>query len=129
MPFYRYNPTTYKTLQRDRQRAFKVMSNPTPQLIKCLQGSASILSGLVKINGIVARLIKWQQKLNKKRHFWLINNCKKALLANEKALLTKNLLCKISTNLLKRIKRKTPFLGGRFLYRLRIKPRYAEAKI
>lgn len=129
MPFYRYNPPTYKTLQRDRQRAFKMMSNLTPQPIKGLQGSASILSGLIKINGIMPRLLKWQQNLHKKRHFWLINNCKKALLTNEKALLAKNLLCKISTNLLKRIKRKTPFLGGRFLYRLRIKPRYAEAKI
>ena len=129
MPFYRYNPTTYKTLQRDQQRAFKVISSPTPQLIKGLQGSTSILGGLIKINGIVASPTKRQQKLNKKRHFCLINNCKKALLFNEKALLFKNLLYKISTNLLKRIKRKTPFLGGRFLYGLKIKPRYAEAMI
>lgn len=129
MPFYRYNHPTYKTLQRDRQRAFKMMSDPTPQPIKGLQRSASILSGFIKINGIMPRLLKWQQNLQKKRHFWLINNCKKALLTNEKALLTKNLLYKINANLLKRIKRKTPFLGGRFLYRLRIKPRYAKAII
>ena len=58
-----------------------------------------------------------------------MNNLKKALLTNEKALLAKKLLCKINANLLKELKRKTPFLGGRFLYRLRIKPRYAEVII
>lgn len=121
MPFYRFNP---QVLQRDQHRAFKVLKNQTPQPTRGLQRSASILSVLIKINGIMPRFLKGQQNLQKKRHFCLKNKYKKALLFNKKALLFKNLLCKINANLLKRIKRKTPFLGGRFLYRLRIKPRY-----
>jgi hypothetical protein len=114
MPILPKNPQVVKSLQIDRPRAFRVMSEPTPQLIKGLQRWASILRCLIKINGIVPSHTKRHLKVDEKRHFCLKVFCKKALLFNEKALLIKKFILKNHTNYLKRIKNKNALNGRAF---------------
>lgn len=114
MPILPKNPQVVKSLQRDLLKTSKVATTRTPQLIKGLQRSASILRCLIKINGIKPSHTKRHLKVGEKRHFCLKDFCKKALLFNEKALLFKNLLLKNYTNYLKRIKNKNALNGRAF---------------
>ena len=126
MPFYRDSQQFIRDLQRDQATAFNKASDLTPLPTGVLQRSASVLSGFLKINGFVPRLRKRLLKVDEKRHFWLTNNLKKALLANKKALLANKLLCKINANLLKELKEKRPVLTGVLLIGLKLRPRYTK---
>lgn len=121
MPFLPNNPLFYKSLQSDQRQASKSKVGLPLMASPILQRSASILGCDLKISGFYNEVDKKQLKVDKKRHFWLINYFKKALLANEKALLTKNLPLKNCPNYLKRIKNKNALLGGRFVYGLTIR--------
>ena len=114
MPFLPNNPLFIEKLQSDQRQAFKSKVALPLMATLVLQRSASILSCDLKISGFCDEVGKRQLKVDKKRHFWLKNNYKKALLANEKALLTKNLLLKNCPNYLKRIKNKNALFGRAF---------------
>lgn len=103
-------------LQRDRQKAFKMRTKKALLINKngvTLTDTQAVLTGVVL-----------SKTATKKRGLPFAHLPKKGGYHTKKRGLPFTLLS--LSNIINIIKRKTPFLGGRFLYRLRIIPRYTE---